>query len=171
VHAVLQTVDLRTGAGLEATARAQALAEGVPERETEIRELAAAALDAPIVRAAVEHGWPRWREVPVAAVVDDVLVEGFVDLLVETPDGLVVVDYKTDQVPTDAGVEAAVSRYAVQGAAYALALEAALGRPVVGCVFVFTRAPKALERAVGDLAAAKARVRDTLPRVAVPVPG
>ena len=33
VHAVLQTVDLETGAGIEGAARAQALAEGIPDRE------------------------------------------------------------------------------------------------------------------------------------------
>ena len=41
-------------------------------------------------------------------MVDGVLVEGFIDLLIDTPDGLVVVDYKTDQVPSDAELDAAV---------------------------------------------------------------
>ena len=66
VHAVLQTVDLAAGGGLRAAARAQALAEGVPDREDEVRALAESALAAPVVRAAIEAGrW--WREVPVAA--------------------------------------------------------------------------------------------------------
>ncbi len=137
VHAVLQTVDLGTGERLDATARAQALAEGVPGREREVRALAASVLAAPTVRAAVEGGWDRWREVPVAAEVDGVLVEGFIDLLVRTSEGLVVVDYKTDQVTGAAELDAALSRYSVQGAAYALALEVALGEPVTRCVFVF----------------------------------
>ena len=166
VHAVLQTIDLATGAGLDAVARAQALAEGVPERETEIRDLADAARRAPIVRSAVEQDWPIWREVPVAAMVDDVLVEGFIDLLVDTPDGLVIVDYKTDQIPSPDHLDAALARYAVQGGAYALALEAALDRPVHGCVFVFARRAEPLERAVADLADAKARARAALPIVA-----
>jgi ATP-dependent helicase/nuclease subunit A len=166
VHAVLQTVDLATGAGLEATARAQALAEGVPDREVEIRALAASALTAPVVRTAVEQGYARWREVPVAAMVDGVLVEGFIDLLVETPDGLVVVDYKTDQVPTAAELDAAVARYSVQGAAYAVALEAALARPVARCVFVFAREAGPIEREVEDLQGATAGVRALLPAFA-----
>jgi ATP-dependent helicase/nuclease subunit A len=166
VHAVLQTVDLATGAGLAATARAQALAEGVPEREAEIRDLAAAALRAPVVRAAVERGLPCWREVPVAATVDGVLVEGFVDLLVETPEGLVVVDYKTDRVPDEHELEAALDRYAVQAGAYALALEAALGRAVARCVFVFARRAEPLQREVVDLRDAMARARAALPTAA-----
>jgi ATP-dependent helicase/nuclease subunit A len=162
VHAVLQSIDLDSGAGLDATARAQALAEGVPQREAEVRALARSVLQAPAVRNAVTGG-RYWREVPVAAVVDGVTVEGFVDLLVETLEGLVVVDYKTDQVPTDADVDAAMERYRIQGAAYALALERALNAPVARCVFVFARRRRAVEREVDDLpaaiAAVEARVR------------
>ena len=54
-------------------------------------------------------------------------VEGYVDLLVETEDGLVVVDYKTDK---DGDVGAAERRYALQLGAYAVALEAATGSTV-----------------------------------------
>jgi ATP-dependent helicase/nuclease subunit A len=164
VHATLQTVDLATGAGLDATARAQALAEGVPEREREIRRLVESALAAPVVRTAVEGGWRTWREVPVATEIDGVLLEGFVDLLLERPDGdLVVVDWKTDQVPADADLDAALARYSVQGAAYALALEAVLGRRVARCSFVFARAPGgAIEADVDDLAARIAAVRREL---------
>ncbi|MFM8305173.1 MAG: UvrD-helicase domain-containing protein [Actinomycetota bacterium] len=162
VHAVLQTVDLTDGAGLEAGARAQALAEGVPERADEILDLAASALRAPVVRDAVTHQRPYWREVPVAATVDGVLIEGFVDLLVETPDGLVIVDYKTDRVPAAVDLDAALERYTVQGGAYALALETALGRPVARCVFVFARRTEPLERAVTDLRGAVARARAAL---------
>jgi ATP-dependent helicase/nuclease subunit A len=153
VHAVLQSVDLESGAGLDATARAQALVEGIPQREAEVRALARSVLQSPTVRGAVAGG-RYWREVPVAAVVGGVTVEGFVDLLIETLEGLVVVDYKTDQVPTDAELDAAMDRYRIQGAAYALALERALGAPVARCVFVFARRRRAVERDVDDLPAA-----------------
>ena len=157
VHAVLQTVDLATGDGLDATARAQALAEGIPQREAEIRALARSVLQSSTVRGAVTGG-RYWREVPVAAIVEGVTVEGFVDLLIETLEGLVVVDYKTDQTPTDDEVDAAMERYRAQGAAYALALERALGAPVARCVFVFARRRRPVERAVEDLPAAIAAV-------------
>ena len=157
VHAVLQTVDLATGDGLDATARAQALAEGIPQREAEIRALARSVLQSNTVRAAVTGG-RYWREVPVAAVVDGITVEGFVDLLIETLEGLVVVDYKTDQTPTDDELDAAMQRYRAQGAAYALALERTLGTPVARCLFVFARRRRAVEREVNDLPAAIADV-------------
>ena len=164
VHAVLQTVDLRTGDGLAATARAQALAEGVVEREGDIRALASSALQSPIVRDAVDNAWRYWREVPVGVEIDGVLVEGFIDLLVETPDGLVVVDYKTDHV-SDALIDARLATYRLQGAAYALALETILGKPVARVVFLFVRHGEAVERAITDLTLACADARQRIAAV------
>ena len=88
-------------------------------------------------------------------------VEGFVDLLVEIDGELVVVDYKTDAA-RDATPSSTprVARYRPQGAAYALALEHVLGRPVARCVFVFARSRgPAVEREATDLAARVAEVR------------
>ncbi|HEX4779083.1 MAG TPA: PD-(D/E)XK nuclease family protein, partial [Acidimicrobiia bacterium] len=163
VHAVLQTVDLRTGDGLRTAARAQALTEEVPEREAEVARLARAMLDAPVVRLAAEN--PCWREVPVTAQVGDATVEGVIDLLVDAPEGLVVVDYKTDRVETGAALERAVTRHRPQGAAYALALGTLLGRAVSRCVFVFATADGVVERDVADLDDAIVEVRESLSSV------
>ncbi|MEX0666619.1 MAG: UvrD-helicase domain-containing protein [Acidimicrobiia bacterium] len=159
VHAVLQTVDLATGDGLDATARAQALAEAIPGRESEIRALVESVLASSTVRTATVAGARCWREVPVAAPVAGTLVEGFIDLLIEDADGFTVVDYKTDRAPSEEALDTALARYSPQGAAYALALEAVLGRPVNRCVFVFARSGGAVEREVPDLRSAVAAVR------------
>ncbi len=82
--------------------------------------------------------------------------------LFEDEDGLVVVDYKTDEVPSEAAVEAALERYAPQGAAYAVAVEAALGRPVTEVHFLFLRGDDAVDAPVPDLDAATALVRAAL---------
>ena len=164
VHAVLQSIDLATGAGLEGAARAQAAAEGIPDRSDEVARRVKAALDAPSVREAVAGRY--WREVYIAAPVEGVTVEGFIDLLYETADGLVVVDYKTDTVPSEEDVAAAMKRYRLQGAAYALALQETLGRPVAACRFVFVQATGAREREVPDLTAATAAVRMEVRRLA-----
>jgi len=154
VHGVLQTVDLATGAGLDALAAIQAVAEAVHGRSAEIAGRARAALGADVVREAVSGG-RYWKELYVGAPVtgspDGPVVEGFVDLLVETSSGYVVVDYKTDEITTLAQLDRAMDRYRLQGATYALAVERALGRPVVRCVFVFvgvTGTSVAVEREV-----------------------
>ncbi len=160
VHAVLQTVDFASGAGLQPVARAQALAEGIPERAREIELLTASVLGAPVLELA--RTGRAWREVPVAAPIGATMVEGFIDLLIEGPDGLIVVDYKTDHVPNEADIDAAVARYRVQGAAYALALESALGRPATRVVFVFARRGGAVEREISDVRRAIDDVRALL---------
>lgn len=155
VHAVLQSIDLATGSGVEHRARAQAVAEGVPDREAEIARLAKVALQSVIVRRAVASQ-RIWREVPVAAPVGDGSLHGFIDLLFEEQDGLVVVDYKTDAV-TETQLPEVVDRYRLQGGAYAHAIAQITGKPVQEVVFLYLQ-PKS-EVALPNLADAMAEAR------------
>ena len=82
VHAVLQAIDLASGADVDDRARAQAAAEGIPEREGEIGRLARTAVESNVVKRAVASG-RFWREVPVAAAVGGGSLHGFIDLLFE----------------------------------------------------------------------------------------
>ena len=168
VHAVLQTVDLGTGAGLAQAAAAQAAAEGVLGREAVVAALARSALAAPAVLEAA--GCPHWREVYVAAPVGDTLLEGYIDLLYRAADGLVVVDYKTDHLPDDASLEARLEHYSRQGAAYALAVERVTGQPVSRCVFVFCSPAGARQREVDDLPGVIASLSADLGPAAIPSP-
>jgi ATP-dependent helicase/nuclease subunit A len=161
VHGVLQSVDLATGDGAAELARAQAAAEGVDAKADEVERLARAAVASAAVREAVAGG-RLWREVYVAAPVGDITVEGYIDLLYETADGLGVVDYKTDTVRSDAEVDAAVERYRLQAAAYALVLQRTVGRPVARCTFVFVSGGGPRQRDVPDLPGAMAEVEASL---------
>ena len=112
-----------------------------------------------------------FRELYVGAPLGDVMIEGYVDLLVQTPDGLVIIDYKTDSASSRAEIDAKLAAYELQGAAYAVALEESTGLNVVDCRFVFCKASGAIERSVVDLAGAKQRVRDTVAAGFQPAPG
>jgi ATP-dependent exoDNAse (exonuclease V) beta subunit len=160
VHAVLQTVDLATGDGIDAAAAAQAAAEGIAGREADIAARARVATTTRVVRDAVAHGFR--REMYVATPVDGTTLEGYVDLVYRRADGLVVVDYKTDAWRDDADLDAKLTRYRLQGASYAVALEQATGEPVAECVFVFLGADDARERVVSDLPEAMREVRAAL---------
>jgi len=159
VHAVLQVTDLATGDNLDALSRAQAAAEGIPERSADIASLARAALNSETVRraATLRH----WREVPVGASVDGTVFEGFIDLLYEERDGsVVIVDYKTDSV-SRAGIATRMEKYRLQGAVYAMLLQKVMGRRALRVEFVFagvgeTRAIVDLEAAVDEVLAAVA---------------
>jgi ATP-dependent helicase/nuclease subunit A len=159
VHAVLQTVDLATGADVDATAAAQAAAEGVIGHEREIAALARSAISSSIVKEAIANDFR--REMYVATSVDGVTLEGYVDLVFRH-DGLVVVDYKTDAWRDHADLDEKVARYRLQGASYALALEAATGERVTRCVFLFLRNGGAEAREVTDLERAIEEVRARL---------
>ena len=135
VHAVLQSIDLVTGADIEARSRVQAAAEGVPDREKEVADLVRVAVESDVVHRAVASGRV-WREVPVATPTGDGILHGFIDLLFEEDDGLVIVDYKTDAVPA-AKTPEAVLRYRLQGGAYAHALQEITGKHVKEVVFLY----------------------------------
>ena len=149
-------VDLETRDGLDDIAKAQADAEGVPTRATEITRLARLALDSDLVGRAIRSGhW--WREVPVAAPFGPGIVEGFIDLLFQEEDGFVIVDYKTDALRSDDDIQKAMRRYELQGGGYALALTEATGVHVKEVSFLFLN-PNRVEP-IGDLGEAVRRAK------------
>ncbi len=157
VHAVLQTVDLATGEGLDELARAQAAAEGVTSRHRVVASLVRAGLATEAARTAAAG--PHWRELWVAAPVGGRLVEGYIDLLYRDPAGqLVVVDWKTDHIEGD-DAAALLDRYRLQGAGYAAAVAAVTGEPVARMVFGFLRPEGAVEADLPNLPAALEEVR------------
>lgn len=117
VHGALQSIDLADGSGLDVAVDTQALAEGVTSHRELVEQLVRSALTSDLVRraAAREH----WKEMYVGAVNDDGdLVEGYIDLVYRDGDSaLVIVDYKTDAIPTGA-VETRVAYYRPQMQAY-----------------------------------------------------
>jgi ATP-dependent exoDNAse (exonuclease V) beta subunit len=156
VHGVLQTIDLASGAGLDDAVAAQCQAEAVPERAAEVRTLVQDALAAPVVRGAAAS--PHWREVYACTPIGDRLLEGYVDLLYRSAEGLVVVDHKTSATSDPTELDRRVAGYRLQGAAYAVAVGRATGEPVTRVVFLFLTPEGAVERELTDLAAAMADV-------------
>jgi ATP-dependent exoDNAse (exonuclease V) beta subunit len=156
VHGVLQTIDLATGEGLDETVQAQCEAEAVVDRAGDVRRLVRDALGCATVReaAASRH----WREVYVCAPVGDRQLEGYIDLLYRSPEGLVVVDYKTSATSDAEELARRVDGYWVQGASYARSVAAAAEEPVVRVTFAFLTPDGARERDLPDLAAAIADV-------------
>jgi hypothetical protein len=135
VHGVLQGVDLTTGDGLRQAAAAQAAAEAIIGKESIIEGFCRSALASAPVREAA--GGSHWREVYVGVPHGQAVLEGYVDLLYRGPEGLVIVDYKTDQWRGEADLGDKVSRYRVQLEAYATAVAAVTGEDVSGLKLLF----------------------------------
>lgn len=137
VHKALEIVAFDASAEeLEQVAALVSVEFGLVGYEPSIVEAAAKALrSSPVLEAAAlgRH----WREVSVAKEIEGVIVRGTIDLLYERDGGLVVVDYKTEAVPTEAIVQEAVDRYRYQLYSYATALQQeGLGR-VIEAVLLF----------------------------------
>jgi ATP-dependent helicase/nuclease subunit A len=164
VHAVLERVPL---AGTDPVppevvaeqALRAATEGGIAADAGTVAELASSALGSDALAAARASG-RFWREVPVVVPMGSKVLEGFVDLVYERPDGsVVVVDWKTDRGHTPEAVDAALHRYRVQGAGYAAAIAAATGREVAEVRFVFCRAGgPPVERTIADLAGSVSEV-------------
>jgi ATP-dependent helicase/nuclease subunit A len=141
VHSVLQSIDLATGKDLEEIARAQAAAEGIHDKWKEVAGLVRRGLNAQAVKRAVVSN-KYHREVFVSVPYENVLVEGFIDLLFEEDGGLVVVDYKTDVLDNEEEEMKRQDRYQLQAGTYALTIEKATSKPVKEVVLLFLRCGK-----------------------------
>ena len=140
VHRVMELCDLTDGSSLPAIAAAVTLEAGWPDLAERAAALAGACWRAAPVRAAAAS-LEVYRELPIGALLNGAVVSGAVDLLYRDGDEWIVVDYKTDR-GADAGVLR--ERYTPQGAAYAVAVEAATGDTVREVVFVAAAAADGL---------------------------
>ena len=81
---------------------------------------------------------PAAQYFPVAeqAPEEKVLLQGVIDCLIDTPEGFVILDFKTDRV-SESGVSARAEQYRAQMQAYMLAVREIFARPVCRCVLYF----------------------------------
>jgi ATP-dependent exoDNAse (exonuclease V) beta subunit len=148
VHRIMELCDLADESSLGRVAAAVALELGRPDLTEEAAALAGACWRAAPVRAAAAADPASvHRELPVGALLNDVVVSGAVDLLYRDGDQWIVVDYKTDR---DADETVLRQRYTPQGAAYAVAVEAATGEVVREVDFVAAAAGRIVTVPVDD---------------------
>ena len=76
---------------------------------------------------------------------DTILLQGVVDCCFETPEGIVVVDFKTDRVRTAEELTERAERYRPQLEAYSAALERVLEKNVVRRTLYFLSMGKSAE--------------------------
>ena len=75
---------------------------------------------------------------------EKVLLQGVVDCLFETEDGITVVDFKTDRVSRSGAAERA-EKYRGQLEAYARAVRLVFEKPVIRCVLFFLQIGQSVE--------------------------
>jgi ATP-dependent helicase/nuclease subunit A len=168
VHASIQSLPLDADdETITAFSRAQAVAEAIPQRAAEAARLVQRALQSEAAARARDAS-RALREVPFAVQTGAVTLEGFIDLVIETPEGLEVVDWKTDQIGAG-DVEARLDEYRLQAGLYVWGLEEATGRRVHRVTYVFASAGR--ELSPGEPAGlAEAARRHLSGRIAAPPP-
>lgn len=141
-----------------ATATAQL--QGVPDLVDQVAARLDQALRSEVVRQAA--GSRHWRELAVSLALPGGSFDGIIDLVVETAEGLLIVDYKTDYLRPEAfesDLAEKTARYRYQIAAYALAVERLIGdASVVGGHLLFLDRDGVHDCAVPALEAAKVEV-------------
>ena len=152
VHSVLEEIDFKSRENLSVICNLIAKREGILNRSDEIEELVLSACNSRVVERAIKSG-NFMKEVPFSVPIPssnlpERTMEGYIDLLFEEEDGLVVVDYKTDTISQN-NIQEVLSRYRFQGAAYALGVEKAISKPVKEVVFLFLRSNR--EEKIVDL--------------------
>jgi len=141
-HRVLELLgDLRRPAPAEVTALARlACAEQqIPQLQADIESRVWSALGSDELQRALIGARSSLSEVYVVVRDGERFLEGYLDLLVDGPDGLAIFDYKTDRATTDAEIAAKQHHYAPQLAAYARAVEQVTGRQPSAASLVFAR--------------------------------
>jgi len=82
---------------------------------------------------------------------EQLLLQGVVDCCMEENGRLVIIDYKTDNVRTEAEIQARADIYARQVSIYAMALRKIFNMEVAECLLYFLSAGKMLQIAEKDL--------------------
>ncbi|MEP7034149.1 MAG: UvrD-helicase domain-containing protein [Actinomycetota bacterium] len=139
VHRVLELVDLANPTEPEIIRLAElACTESeIPALVNDVAGRASTALGADVVLQA-GHSGRAWREVYVIVRDGERYVEGYIDLLAQAPDGMmVVVDYKTDRVDLAEDLSAKQAHYAPQLSAYQSAIRTIAGANEVRAELVF----------------------------------
>jgi len=75
------------------------------------------------------------------------VLEGFIDLVLQTPDGIEIIDWKTDQI-SKGDVTKRLREYEPQAGLYVYGLESATGARVTRVTYVFASAK--VEASPGD---------------------
>ena len=166
VHAAIQSLPLDAdGTMIAAFSRAQAVAEAIPHRSRDVERLVGWVLRSSQAAARARAARRALREVPFAMTFDGTVLEGFIDLVIETAEGIEIVDWKTDQIGPEEVAER-LREYETQAGLYVYGLEAATGRRVNRVTYVFASAQ--VEVSPGDPAVLSeaARVGLAVPSVA-----
>ena len=150
VHAALERVPLEDAAAIDGVCAAVAREAGFEERLADLTACVRNGLASTIVARAL-RAQRILREAPfTVAAAGGGMAEGRIDLLFIEDGGVVVVDFKSDNVSAPEAAARTQQAYRAQALAYAWAAHEATGLPVREVVFLYVRIPHEEVIAVDD---------------------
>ena len=121
---------------IELISKKCALREGISELSHTVSDLVSKALAVEIITKSTNH----LREVPISGIISGRLVEGYIDLIIETESGWIIIDYKTDAIESKSALRSKVEKYENQLKTYAYLVSKSANLKVHGAAFLFLRA-------------------------------
>lgn len=139
VHRALRYVDFESDISVASAVTYACQEERLVGESDLVEKLVRNVLASPLIQMASQSKY--YKEVFVASPLPSgALLEGYIDLLIESTDGLILVDYKTSLAGSFAAATsngAAMQRYGLQASAYSWALERSAGLRVSRAILFF----------------------------------
>ncbi len=135
VHAILSEIDLDRSSDIEKWAQLKMARFSDPTMAREVTDLVRKALAMNTLREAISNRY--YREVPFSLEMNDVMLEGSIDLLYEKEGYYIAADYKTDKIATAKDMEKRMRNYEIQASIYAFALSKILKKDFREIRFLF----------------------------------
>ncbi len=135
VHAILSEIDLDHPTDIERWAKIKTVRFSDPKMVREVSGLVQKALAMKTLQEALQNRY--FREVPFSLGMDDMILEGSIDLLYEKDGHFIAADYKTDKVATALEIEERMKHYEIQASVYAYALSKILKNDIREIRFLF----------------------------------
>lgn len=153
VHRALRYVDFQNDGSVTSAVAYACQEEGLADESDLVARLVRNVLGSPLIQMARRSKY--YKEVFVAAPMPSgALLEGYIDLLVQGADGLILVDYKSSLRGSFAAATSnriAMERYGLQASAYSWALRRSAGLTVSRAVLFFVGRDFAREYELDDL--------------------
>jgi ATP-dependent helicase/nuclease subunit A len=142
-HRIMQEIEIQDEPLLNAIIESAATTAGVAGDSSLLREWVRGVLASPLWRR-VRQALRLWREAPFCIEQNGQVVEGTIDLLFQDPKGLVLVDYKTDEVASEATSDA-IEAHRAQLELYRDAVKQLTGAEPIVVLIYFARTGCAVE--------------------------
>ncbi|MCD4785974.1 MAG: UvrD-helicase domain-containing protein [Candidatus Eremiobacteraeota bacterium] len=135
-HRVMERIDFESPVDLKNLSIAESTRENVSGLAHVVEKLAGNTLKSDLIKTAIKSGNYR-KEFPFTVELDGTVTRGFIDLVIKTNDGFIVIDYKSDDVTPNKIPDHVKNEYSMQIDIYGEAMKKITGGSVDSIYYYF----------------------------------